>query len=61
MRLFRLAFLVLERHIGCVHDDDWGVGDRDAEGVAGEVSQHGLLAVARLGMASRRELPVTDM
>ena len=44
--LVRLAVLVPERHVGCVHGDDSGVGDRDAEGIASEVLQHGLLTVA---------------
>ncbi len=41
-----LPQLVLERHVGVVHGDDPGVGDRDAEGVAGQIIQDGLLAPA---------------
>ena len=39
-----VALLVLEGHVGVVHGDDPCVGDCDAEGVAGQVIQDGLLA-----------------
>src|ERR1700761_5859916 len=41
-----LAILVLDRDPVVVEADDAGVGERDAEDVAGEVVEHRLFAVA---------------
>src|SRR5689334_21893399 len=41
-----LAVLVLDRDRLVIETDDAGVGESDAEDVAGEVVEHGLLAVA---------------
>jgi len=35
--LVRVPLFVLERHVDFVHDNDPGVGDRDAEGVASQI------------------------
>jgi hypothetical protein len=44
-----LAFLVLDRDRSVVEADDPGIGKSDAKDVAGEVFEHGLLAVAPRG------------
>src|SRR6202051_3462639 len=53
-----LAFLVLDRDRLVVEADDAGVGESDTKDIAGEVVEHGLLAVSPGGdMKDPRHLP----